>query len=54
MGTFFTAEDPSAASGLILVGITLILVAVCTYALLRYYREKSVPWKYSAVIYISW
>ena len=54
METLFASEDPSVASGLILVGITVVLVAVCTFALLRYYREKSVSWKYSSVIYISW
>ena len=44
----------SNVSGWILVGITITLVAICTFGLLWYYREDSVRWTYSIVIYISW
>ena len=44
----------SNVSGWILVGITITLVAICTFGLLLYYREHSVRWTYSIVIYIAW
>lgn len=41
-------------TGLILVGISLVLLALCTYGVLRFYREKSVGFSYSFMIYITW
>lgn len=41
-------------TGLVLVGICVVLLALCTYGLLRYYREKSVSFGYSLTIYITW
>lgn len=41
-------------TGLILVGISLVLLALCTYGVLRFYREKSVGLSYSFMIYITW
>lgn len=41
-------------AGSITVAIAVILVAVVTFLLLQYYREKSVPFSYSSVIYCAW
>ena len=41
-------------TGLVLVGICVVLLALCTYGLLRYYREKSVSCGYSLTIYVTW
>ena len=41
-------------AGAITVTVTVVLVAIATFLLLRYYREKSVAFSYSIVIYLSW
>lgn len=41
-------------AGAITVTFAVVLVAIVTYLLLRYYREKSVAFSYSIVIYLSW
>ena len=54
MESFVASTIGSNVSGWFLVGITITLVAICTFGLLFYYRENSVQWTYSIVIYIAW
>lgn len=44
----------SYVTGLILVGVSVLLLMIFTYGLLHYYKEKSVSFIYSISIYITW